>query len=234
MLSKRIIRLDEVDSTNEYIKRNDLEEGTIVIAKNQTSGKGRLGRTWVNDRTDNLMMSISLKLGDVKDAWKIGFIAAASIHDLLKDFNITSQIKWPNDLIVNNKKIAGVLVETKVKDDIRLVVLGIGVNVNIFEFKELSSKATSMKNETNHSFDLEEVFASLIGKLDYYYDDFLNKGKLFLEVCNDKSFLIGKEIVVDELKFEYVSCSDDGELILKRNGVSHNYLPDEISLENIY
>ncbi|XMB67956.1 biotin--[acetyl-CoA-carboxylase] ligase [Mycoplasmatota bacterium zrk1] len=235
MFVRRIIRLSKVDSTNEYLKRGNFEFGTVVTAKEQTAGKGRLGRTWLSDDSDNLMMSVLLKSTGIQNVWKIGFLAAASVYKTLREFGIESKIKWPNDLMVSNKKITGILVETKINESLESVIVGIGINVNMMNFGDLELKATSMKKEKSKDFDCDNILFALLKNINYYINEYLMGYKSFLDICKSNSYLIGKKISIGGRIYSYMDINDLGEIIvIDEDGKTSCYSPSEISLEDIY
>jgi birA, biotin-[acetyl-CoA-carboxylase] ligase region len=155
LIGKNIIHFDTIDSTN--IKAKELasqnaEDGTIVISEEQTCGKGRLGRSWYSPKSKGIWASIILKPKiDPINASKITLIAAASIVKAFNEIAIFPKIKWPNDIVLNNKKVCGILTEMSAElNQIHYLVVGIGINVNNSkdDFTEaLWSSATSLKIE---------------------------------------------------------------------------------------
>ena len=132
-IGKNIIHLETVDSTNDYLKKiaNEVEEGTVVISEEQTRGKGRWGRQWESEANEGIWMSIILKpeVEPVKAPF-ITLIAGAAIVKSLNNLKVPAKIKWPNDIIINNKKISGILTELSAEiERINYVVVGIGMNV---------------------------------------------------------------------------------------------------------
>ncbi len=130
-----IINLEEVDSTNLYAKRNLalLDDKTVIIAKSQTAGRGRFDRKWIDLGDENLFMTIVLKPStsfDCKYSNLTQYMCVV-LAQVLEDYGLKPSIKWPNDVMVNNKKIAGILSETMVcGQKFNGLVLGIGVNLN--------------------------------------------------------------------------------------------------------
>lgn len=166
-LGKNIIFYDEIDSTQEEAKRriNNLENGTIIIADKQTKGRGTKGRTW-HTKNDNIAMTIILKpkckIKDISDLTiNIARIMKESIYDL---YNYKLTIKEPNDLILNNKKICGILTESKtLGEDVESILIGIGLNVNETKFeKDIEEIATSLKMEFNKNFNREDIIIKFI------------------------------------------------------------------------
>src|SRR5699024_77241 len=148
----KIIKFQTMDSTNDYAKQigNNADEGTVIVSKEQTKGRGRQGRTWASPKDKGLYFSIILKPNmNMEDIQNITLISAIAIHRALKRLNIDVQIKWPNDIVKDNKKIAGILTEIKFNGEfIDYLVVGIGINIgvtmeNIPEY--LLDKVSSLK-----------------------------------------------------------------------------------------
>ena len=145
------IHFNELDSTNKYIKRNIEELGhmTVVVCDKQTSGIGRVSHIWESEENKNLTFSILIKEKVREDITLfIGYL----VHKLLNRYHINSLIKWPNDIIVNDKKICGILVEAIWSEDVNYII-GIGINVNQEEFNNLN--ATSIKNEIDKEINIQ-------------------------------------------------------------------------------
>ena len=151
-IGKKIIYFDSIDSTNTHAKSigNESEDGTVIISEEQTNGRGRVGRLWHSKKYEGIWMSIILK-PDINpiEAPFITLIVGASVVRALNKLGIESYIKWPNDLIINGKKICGILTELSAEvDKVNYVVAGIGINVKSMEFDdEISNVATSIYKE---------------------------------------------------------------------------------------
>lgn len=152
---KRIFHYKEIDSTQEEVKRrieaDDIENGDIIIADIQTKGIGTHGRRWYTDSKDNIAFSLYIDVGaNVKYFDGITVKIAEILKDILKDiYDVELKIKKPNDLILNGKKIAGILTETKINaDTVKYMILGIGMNTNKLDFnEEIITLASSLKKE---------------------------------------------------------------------------------------
>jgi BirA family biotin operon repressor/biotin-[acetyl-CoA-carboxylase] ligase len=169
----KLIKLDAIDSTNEFLKglsNNQLVENlTVVTTERQTKGKGQMGSEWVSEPSKNLIMSVLVKgfLLDSSQVFDINIAVSVSIIQALETLNIPElSIKWPNDIMSYNKKIGGVLIENSIKSngDINSIV-GLGLNVNQTNFEDLP-KATSLALICSTSFDKEEILLKIIEKLE--------------------------------------------------------------------
>lgn len=133
--------LVECASTNDIARewaRDGAPEGATVTADFQTAGRGRRGRIWHSTPGENLLISVVLRPPDLlADAWILAFVAALAVSDALAEFGVVSQLKWPNDILVEGRKVAGVLVETSaLSGGDWAAVVGVGVNVNQARFAE--------------------------------------------------------------------------------------------------
>lgn len=164
-----IIKLSAIDSTNDYLKdfsRNQvLENFTVVITDEQKKGKGQMGATWISEEGKNLIMSILVKevLQDVDAIFHLNVAVALSLFEVLNENKVPKlSIKWPNDIMSDQKKIAGILIENSIKSDGKIEsVVGIGVNVNQQNFENLP-KASSMAVVSSSEFDLDELLHKII------------------------------------------------------------------------
>lgn len=172
----RIIKLNAIDSTNSYLRRlsneENLEDYTIVTAEYQTHGKGQMGSIWSSESSRNLMFSV------FKDTTKfrleypflISMVTSLAVIKTLQSFSISKlSIKWPNDILSEDKKICGILIENVIKQQsLGNTIIGVGLNVNQTEFINLP-KASSLKLITGNVYDLEEVLYEVIKSLKYYF-----------------------------------------------------------------
>lgn len=155
----------------ELLRNKDLAEGTVVITNHQTAGRGQRGNSWEAERGRNLTFSVLLNPSFLlaKDQFYLTIMVSLSLRAFLVS-KLTSkvEIKWPNDILVNDKKICGILIENTLSGDkIQQCIIGIGLNVNQTSFSIASP--TSMKLAADHEFDLGEVLNTLLEKLEGYY-----------------------------------------------------------------
>ncbi|OJF89752.1 biotin--[acetyl-CoA-carboxylase] ligase [Alkalibacterium sp. 20] len=188
-------------STNDYAKEYlaDLENGEVILAHEQTTGKGRLGRGWSSPVGKSISMSIALKpTTQFKDISLLTQLTAATLVDALEEW-IDVKIKWPNDIILNKKKIAGILIETEFwGGTLKGIIIGIGINTNLEQKdipEELQNKATSIKEYTKKEVDPNILLARFFTSFERYYKDFLTSqlSDPFLSVCRDHSILLGND-----------------------------------------
>jgi BirA family biotin operon repressor/biotin-[acetyl-CoA-carboxylase] ligase len=177
VIGRDIQVFQETSSTNdvaEHLARDGVAEGAVVFAETQQKGRGRLGRKWVSPTAKGLWFSVLLRPNlRPQEATQVTVLAATALARALRQHGIAQPaIKWPNDILVRDRKLAGVLTELAAEiDRIRYVILGIGVNVNLAEFPaELRGTATSLRIETGHPVRRAELAASILRELDFDYD----------------------------------------------------------------
>lgn len=187
LLGKHIERWGEVDSTNAALSRlaaSGCAEGTVVIADAQRAGRGRLGKSWISPPGVNLYLSVLLR-PQVKatEARLLTLIGSLAIVEVLDTYGVQSQAKWPNDVLVADKKIAGVLAEVQLRGGhIEQLILGVGVNLNMDRptmdrvFGEAAAGATSLYEALQHPIDRDVFAAQFLERLEYHYLTFLEKG----------------------------------------------------------
>jgi len=172
-----ILRFDTIDSTNSEAARQarqGADEGLCVIASQQTAGRGRHGRTWVSEPNSGLYFSIVLRPRiDIKYFPLITLMAGVAVYDTLKEFGVDPDIKWVNDILVNDLKISGILAETVDTRTGTAVIVGIGINITSRNFPdELAEIATSIESSTQmmgpRGVDRQLVEEKLVGYLTYW------------------------------------------------------------------
>jgi BirA family transcriptional regulator, biotin operon repressor / biotin---[acetyl-CoA-carboxylase] ligase len=190
-----IIKLNAIDSTNTYLKQISsekvIEDYTTVTANYQTQGRGQMGTIWDSEEGKNLMCSVFKECSKVsiKNQFYISMITSLAIVKTLQSFSIPKlRVKWPNDILSENKKICGILIEIVIKNNqLEASIIGIGLNVNQAEFKHLPN-ASSLKIITGTVFNIDELLKLLIKNLKYYFE-ILEKG-LFNVLKNEYEILL--------------------------------------------
>ena len=230
---------DTISSTNDYLLRKEKNKNKdikICIAEEQTKGRGRRGKSWISPKFKNIYFSLNSFLKK-EDLSGLSIAVALSVSKVLNKINVMSLIKWPNDLLVGNKKICGILIETAKVGELTKVVIGIGINVNM-EYSELIDQEwTSIKLEKKQSVDRNSIITEMINQLcitlnkfeQEEFDYFLNKFKS-LDLLKDKEFtlkdkpyetFIGKGIdnkgllIAQNLKDQRIVKFSSGEVSLK-------------------
>lgn len=234
-IGSKIYHYDSVKSTNDTLltllknATEEIPEGTIVLAEEQTSGRGRLGRSWQSPADKGIWMSIYLqpKFLELSKAFLITFSAAVAVAQAAKDTcDLSPQIKWPNDVLLNGRKFCGILTETKSEGNtLTSAVLGIGINVNqeVEDFNDQeTSNATSIRIEFGDKVEKEKLIRHIIEKLNENYSalkcrkyshilDFWKKYATFLG--NQVTFINGKTSKVGIAK----GVDENGGIVLECN-----------------
>lgn len=203
VISNTIFALEEIDSTNEYAKKiaKNNKTGTVVTSNLQTSGKGRRGRGFVSEY-GGLYFSVILKPNVSID--KIPFLtqlSACSVYKAMEELKISTKIKWPNDIILNDKKLCGILCEMSCEMDyVSYVVAGIGINIANVEFdKDLQKIATTLEKEGYYINKLD-LFWEILKYFDYFYQKFeKNDYNEMIDILRKNSSILGKKISVISL-----------------------------------
>ena len=246
-IGQHLIFLHEVDSTNTYatnlLKNINIAEGAIISTDNQTQGKGQRGAVWNSEIGSNITISCILKphFLSIKHTFYLSKITALAIYDLLTELLPISQfdikIKWPNDILVNQKKIAGILIENNFNRDLlQYSVIGIGVNVNQVEFKDLQYSASSLKILTGQVFNKNDVLERLCQHIEKWYLKL--KALNYLEIDEQylsKLFGLNQLCLFADIEKEFyatvVGINSDGKLILQHTDDNlHYYEVKEIRL----
>lgn len=246
-MGRQIKHFQSIDSTNKIAKEIacDLEEGTAIIAEEQILGKGRMGRDWISPKNKGIWMSIVLKPEiDLAKVSRITQIGAAAIYMALEEMGISAKIKWPNDILINNKKVAGILTEmTGELNRVDYIIMGIGLNVNLdinHIPEDLRHKATSLKIENGKKLDRKKITANILNELEKYYIDFKRSGDLkgVIDILKDNSILIGREVRVIEGSRERIGLALDidldGSLIVDFKEGRESIYSGEVSIRGIH
>jgi len=228
-MGRSVHHFQSLDSTNAVAYQLALEgaaEGEIIIAESQTKGRGRLGRKWISPPLANLYLSVVLRPEiPPQQAPLMTLMAAVATAGAVHAFSgLEPTIKWPNDILLRNRKVAGLLNEIHSEmDRIHFVILGIGVNLNMGEKmfpKEIRGLATSLKREMGQSVSRKLFLQSLLEQLEIWYEAFVREGAPpILQAWREKAHLRGKHVKVasfgEILSGTAIDIDDDGALILE-------------------
>ncbi len=168
----QLIKLDAIDSTNDFLKQLStsqiVENFTVVTAEDQTKGKGQMGAKWISETGKNLIISILIKdlLLDINQIYNLNVAVSLGVISALEKFDIPNlSIKWPNDIMSDNKKIGGILIENSIKTNGEIIsIVGLGLNVNQINFEDLP-KASSLAVINKVNFDKEAILFEIIEKI---------------------------------------------------------------------
>jgi len=222
---KNIYYYDNISSTNDAAYRlaeEGEDEGAIVIAGSQSKGKGRLGRNWVSPRGGGIYMSLILRPdAETDEIQALALIVASSITHVIRDtYSLEAQIKWPNDILIDGRKVCGILTEIKAQPDrVEFLVLGIGLNVNTPQSK-LPPVATSLKNESKKTVNRAELLKMILEEFEKDYLCFKKEGfKLLRKDCKKLSLILGKRVKITEHHHRIEGIAEDidqkGALIVR-------------------
>ncbi len=240
-----IVWIEETDSTNEYAKRKAREgapDESIFIAELQTRGKGRMERSWQANAGDAIQMSVLLRPRfEPEKAPAITFAAALGVIAAIREVcGIQAQIKWPNDVIYQGKKLCGILTEmSSDMDRVEYLVCGMGLNVNQQEFPaEIEGKAVSLRIATGEKIERVRLCASMIDHTLAYFRNYILHGidSIFSEYCAN-SVIIGKKINVltgtDTLTGTCEGFTEKGALLLRQGSEIKEFLAGEVSVRGM-
>jgi BirA family biotin operon repressor/biotin-[acetyl-CoA-carboxylase] ligase len=247
IIGKKIIQFNETDSTNTRARQCALDgrqEGTVIIADSQSKGRGRENREWHSPHGTGIYMSLILYPRiSPKGLPRITLVAAVAVAEALKSSaHIRVEIKWPNDLLLNNRKICGILTELcPLGNDKNAVIVGIGINVNtqadMFP-ADIANIASSILIETKEKFSRPEIIKSVIEYFDRYYEIFIRGGfDSILNTWKDYSKIIGRKIQAKQsgtvVAGTVIDIDTDGALLLKNgDGVIRTVYSGDISYMN--
>lgn len=203
----RLFHFKELDSTIDYALRNmdELQDGDIILAETQTKGRGRFDRKWMSGIPDNIYMSLVLKpaadSGRAENLMNISQLMSVSVCDIFQTYGISAGLKWPNDVLVDGRKICGLLSRGILeRNRIRACVLGVGVNCNMEnrDIQNIDQPAVSMNTVLGRSVDRDMLLDRLLEDFFKRYRPFLKQGfSLIHEAYTEKSILLGKTVEVE-------------------------------------
>lgn len=243
-IGKKVIHLDTIGSTNDYAKEvgTKVKGGTLVISEQQTKGKGRLGRSWKSKSGDGIWMTLIIK--PKIEPYKAPFltlVAGASVIKALNNLGVDAFIKWPNDIIIDNKKICGILTELSAEmERVNYVVIGVGINIKTIDFPdEIKEKATSLYKQ-GYKLSRVDIVRQFCIEFEKLYKGYILDGNKHdtLEICRKHSAVIGKQVyVIKNNKKELVKCIDINEngnlLVREKNGEINEIMSGEVSIRGV-
>jgi biotin-[acetyl-CoA-carboxylase] ligase BirA-like protein len=228
LIGKTIHYLSEVASTNDIAKEMAAlraKEGTVIVAGIQTGGKGRFGRKWASPKGGLWFSTILRPKLHPREIPKLTIVSSLAVAKTISQlFNLKPEVKWPNDVLINAKKVCGILSEANTRGGtINFVVVGVGLNANI-ELnslpKQVRENATSLKQELNRNIECEQLLCVLLEKIEHYYVMLINRE--FNSVLEEWKSLCGflgsyVEVTSWEKKIEgwAIDVDETGALILR-------------------
>ncbi|MFD1849512.1 biotin--[acetyl-CoA-carboxylase] ligase [Oceanobacillus bengalensis] len=243
-LGKNIIHKESTSSTQTIAHehaRNQAPNGTVIIADEQTDGRGRINRNWDSTKEKGIWMSIILRPEiPAHHAPQLTLLTATVLADVLSSYPLLQpQIKWPNDILLNGKKCAGILTEMQAEQDqIWYVIIGIGLNVKHTRedlSEELRHRATSLGMETEKDWSIQELIQKILATFEKTYELYLERGfGEIKEKWEHYGFKIGKEVNIKTMKEEwkapFLGIAEDGAMLtISKDGHNQRIYSAEIS-----
>ena len=202
-IGRNFIYCEEVNSTNKYLLESTakLFHGTTIFSEFQHEGKGRLNRPWLSAKDQNLTFSVLLKKNLTKyNPNHISLAASLAVSTAIENlYQLKTDLKWPNDVLIKNKKVSGILLESSsTGEDIEKIVIGIGVNTNQTKFVgDFKIQPTSVKFELKREIKRERLLSEILNVLEELLEDVKNNPKKILDEWRDKCRMIGEHIVIE-------------------------------------
>lgn len=243
VIGREIVYREIVDSTNTLAFQLALDgcpDGTCVVAESQTSGRGRLQRRWSSPRAKNVYVSVVLRpLVHPSRIYPLSFISSLAVFDTLREAGITPRLKWPNDVLIGDRKVCGTLIELSTEADrVRFCVIGIGLNVNMGGKDldpEIAGIATSLLLETKKRFERASVCGILLNGLEKYYETAKREG--MEEICRlweERARTKGTYMEIRQMSTVYRGISEgidkDGAILLNENGVVTRVIAGDVTV----
>lgn len=219
----KILYLDEIDSTNDFCKANDDGQDLIVVAKSQSKGRGTKGRSFLSQE-GGLYLSIMRHHTELfsRDAFKVMINTAVAVCKTIENCGLSPVIKWPNDVLINGRKVSGTLIENTFSGNrVARSIVGVGLNVNNTLSPELEQIATSLSQEKGKKLDLEKITGFFISALnDEYnvadYKKYINWFGLPITLVkgDEKLVVVAKDVALDGR----LICQIDGKEVQVSSG----------------
>lgn len=246
-MGKELEYHETINSTNIRAKewaKQGAKEGSLVIAEYQSAGKGRLGRTWLSPKGEGIWMSLILKpFLEISKIPQITLVAGLCMSQAIqKVTGLKTEIKWPNDIVVNNKKIAGILTELSAStNSINSVVVGIGVNVNNQVLDTSIPYATSLALEGNKVYEREEIIKEFLNLFEVNYEQYIKEKSIVFLLADYKERCVNlnKEVIILNNQQEYIgyvqNINDEGSLeVRKLDNTIETIFTGEVSVRGLY
>ncbi len=256
MLDYRILRYDTLESTNQKAKEcaESLGHKDVIVAKEQTAGRGRMGRTWISRKGADLIMSLVLKPKlPTNILSQVTLLMAMAVCDGLENAvaeynncdiceNISGDklplIKWPNDVVILSKKVCGILTESVLMgDEVSQLIIGVGVNVGSEDFHlSIENIAGSVKTQWGIDLDVDVLMEEILAAFDRYYEKFVENQSIdyMVEAYNNRLVSVDKEVLVGDRRGICRGINSLGELMVEFDGIIENICAGEVSVRGLY
>ena len=238
-IAKRFVYVLEADSTNSFLLNSNefTEDGTVVMAEFQNKGRGRLDRDWISQPAQNLTFSILLKDIDPKKVNFINLGASLTVSQAIGNlYQLNAQLKWPNDVLIDGKKVAGILLESSSRGDkIEKVIIGIGINVNQSNFPgKFLIQPTSISKELKSKVSRERLLSEVINIFEETLNRINENPQNVINDWKERCKMIGEKVKVvgdKETKFGiFEDIDNDGFLVLKSGDKTERIHFGDVSL----
>ncbi|MFC1840974.1 biotin--[acetyl-CoA-carboxylase] ligase [Thermodesulfobacteriota bacterium] len=244
LFSKNILIHKSLPSTNDTAKelyKQGAQEGTVVLAEEQTAGRGRMDRMWVSPPNKNILLSILLKPSlQIERIYTLTLAMAVSVTEAVKKITgLSAMIKWPNDIYLNKKKLGGILTEFRAKGlNADYVILGLGLNVNWCPGTDALFPSTCLRSECGKALSRNELLALILLQYNEVYENIL-AGNLegLHKKCNDRSIVTGSNVSINTegeiIEGTALGIDIDGALLVKgKDGGVQKVLNGDVSLRS--
>ncbi len=231
MIGKKIIKFESLDSTSDYLNQlhNELDDGTVCLAFKQTKGRGRRENIWVSPKGNLYFSFIKKQVFNREDIFHETIRVSIAIVELLEKYDVKAMIKYPNDILANNKKIAGILIETKGLKSVEETIIGIGININQKNFHDLKNKATSLAILKEQEYEIEEILHEFIRIYNRINDMVLAYNKYI-----EKSLVIGKNLIYNSENYKIESVLPNGDIVIKNENNNKNICSNDVDFAHLY
>lgn len=243
----KIIYMDEVDSTNNYAKRlaEDGEKAdTLIVSDSQSAGRGRKGRSFASLKGKGIFMTLLKhpKLEPQKASMITIVAAMAAREGILNATGLSCNIKWPNDIIYDGKKVCGILTEMSAEmQNINYVVIGIGINTSNESFSDdIKDVAVSIKMAGKNTIKRSSIIAETVKSFDKYFEEFEKTGNLDCIVSEYNKYLANAgnkvKIISEDSEYEAIALGidDEGRLLVNKEGKIIKIVSGEVSVRGVY
>lgn len=241
-IGRNFIYVEEIDSTNSFLldRKNGVNvSGTVVLAEKQTKGRGRKDRVWYSSKEQNLTFSILLfkeyKLFEHLNL--INFSASLAVASSIENlYQLKTELKWPNDVLINKKKTCGILLESSSQGNkIDRVVVGIGVNVNQSMFQgQFNYPPTSIRIELGREVEREKLLAEILNNFEFYLSKILDEPEYITREWKEKCRMLGEKVYIKEGEIVkngiFEDIDKEGFLLLKTKAGIEKITIGDVSL----
>ena len=229
MIGNQIIRIQVIDSTNNYanqqIKEYEYPEGTVFLAYEQTAGRGQVKNFWESEPGKNLTFSIVVypTFLEIRDQFLISKVVTLGIYKALSKYIEEIKIKWPNDIYAGSRKLGGILIENSIMySSLKSSVIGIGLNINQTVFRSSAPNPVSLKELTNQQFDLDVILKEILAGIDFWFNMLKNGEDELINLefvqklywLNEKHFFKSGE---ESFEGEIIGLNKIGQLLIQKS-----------------